>query len=1003
MKIDHAAPPGRYVIPVLPLIGRSGELAQLHAVLARAKRGEGRTLLLSGEGGVGKTRLLAEVAGVAETEGWKVAVGRSYSVETGIPYALFSDAVMPLVQGLEPGAFNVLTRGSSDELAVLFPALGTRQARERLSASVDASDFKARLLSSFVHFVGRLAARQPLCIIVENLQWSDASSLELLHFLARNISSHRVAILAAYNEADLESNPLLRTTGQSLLNLGVADHLKLQPLVQGEVFDLLVSRYDGDHAAIRHFSGILYGWTRGNPFFIEEAVKELIASGTLKKEDGSWTGWDIEALELPASVRDAVTAQINRLNGISRELADILAVVGTPMTFAQVAALSGFDDAALAATVDELCDNRILAESRSTETSTFDFTHPLLQQVLYDSLGAGRRRVLHARVANVLEQVYGVRAVSHAGELALHYTRSGSGGSKAVRYLSYAGRNALEKYANREAAAFLASALEQTEQLQEAMSGREEIIRDLARTLQRLGRYEEALSLWAQARDVAVATGDRESLAAIEHRAGLALYWSGRFDEALDHFDAGISAGHEKSSALRLHLAKAMCLQELGRIDAARSEMYRALDIARETAAPELLARAHRALFIMHTWTGPRDSAREHRDQAILFAERSGEQMLEWQATLAAAIFAGLTSDARETSRCIARCRELEESLRSPLLPLWTSEIALSVYAWTGEWDKAVATGETAIAASRVFHQNTLLPRLLVWTGLIYLARHELEHARLYFEEAWKRSGADTATDHRVDVQCVVPAHIGLAAYHLESGNYGEAIRVGEAGAKLADRLGYVAWTVHWLLPIVGEAALWSRDFVRVEACSARIRRDADRLSSPIGDAHADACDGMLVLLRDGNFPEAIRFLRSAISKLDSHRYPDHASRARRALAQALRDSGHRDAALRELKIAHDTFATLGAVGQLEKVRHEIRTLGGRPPSRRAERGIGALTGREVEIARLVAIYKTNPEIGEMLDISARTVSTHLSNIFVKTGVKSRAELAEYFRSMPSA
>ena len=974
-------------------------MGQLRSFLAAVKRGEGRTLILSGEGGVGKTRLLAEITDTAASSGWKSVVGSSYAVETGIPYALFSDAFLPLIQGLDPGTLNILTRGSRDELAVLFPALGSREARARLNAGVDASDFKARLLSSFVSFAGRLAERQPLCVVVENLQWSDASSLELLHFLARNISHHPIAVLASYNAAELDNNPVLRTTNQSLLNLGVADQMRLGPLGQAEVFDLLAGRYEGDLAAIRQFSAILYGWTRGNPFFIEETIKELIASGVLKQERGRWVGWDVESLQLPETVRDAVTLQVNRLSPESRALADTLSVFGTPMSFDQMAAFAELNDAGLAASVDELCARRIIVESRTPDNSTFGFAHPLLQQVLYDSLGSGRRRVLHARIADALEQFYGGRATAHAGELALHYTRSGSARSKAVRYLGYAGRSALEKYANREAANFLASALEQTEQLQEAMNGREEIIRDLARTLQRLGKYNEALSLWAQAREVAVAAGDRSTLAEIEYRSGLALFWSGRFEEALDHFDAGMVAGAESASALRLHLAKAMCLQELARIDAARSEMHRALEVARETDEPALLSRAHRALFIMHTWIGPRDSAKQYKEKAVHFAERSGEGMLVWQATLASAIFAGLTSDAAETARCVAECRALEDTLRSPLLPLWTSEVALSHAAWTGDWDEAVSIGERAIAASLVHNQNTLLPRLLVWTGLIYLARHELDRARAYFDDAWRRSGADTATDHRIDVQCVVPAHIGLAAYHLETGNYGEAIRIGEAGAKLADRLGYVAWTVHWLLPIVGEAALWSRDFLRVEECTARIRRDADRLSSPIGEALADACDGMLLLMRDENHPAAIEFLRSAVSKLDAHHYPDHASRVRRALAQAYRDSGDRDSALRELRTAHDAFTRLGAAGQLEKVRHELRKLGSRPPGKKAQHGIGSLTGREVEIARLVALHKTNPEIGETLDISARTVSTHLSNIFAKTGVKSRAELADYVRN----
>jgi DNA-binding NarL/FixJ family response regulator len=984
---------------VLPLIGRTSELAQLSSVLRDAKKGSGRTLIVSGEGGIGKTRLLTAASDKAASDGWNVVLGRSYAVESGIPYALFSDAFLPLLQTFDQASLNVLTRGGAAELSMLFPVLGKPEHRERLSADADAGDLKARLLWNFTQLLGRLAGRQPLCIVLENLQWSDSSSLELFHFLARNVTSNPIAILASYNETERDLNQFLRTTEQSLLNLGVAAQLRLGPLSQAEVFDLLTSRYDGDTAAMRQFSALLYGWTRGNPFFIEETMKELIESGLLKKEGGRWIGWELESLKLPTTVKDAVIARIGRLSRDSRELADVAAVVGTPMTFPQLSTLSGLDESALARALDELCSQRILAEQRTTGETAYAFAHPMVQQVLYGSLGSGKTRLLHSRVADALEYFYGDRADAHAGELAFHFSRSAAQGSKAVRYLKRAGRNALDTYANREAASFLASALKQTEQLEEAMNGRDEIIRDLARALQRLGKYQEALQLWERARDAAIASGDNSARAGIEYRMGLAHYWSGQFERALEHYDSGIAASaNDDSAIIRLHLAKAICLQELARLDEASQEMHSALSVAEQNGDSSLLARAHRALLMLHTWTGPREVAIEHSRKAIQFAERSGERMLEWQTNLAAGVLAGLTSSPDETARHLKRCEELENELRSPLLPLWTSELSLLYAYWTGQWDEALAIGERAIASALTYRQNTLLPRMLVWTGLIYLSRHELDRARAYFDDAWHRSGADTATDHRIDVQSVVPAHIGRATYQLEIGNYAEAIRVGEEGARLADRLGYVAWTLHWILPVIGEAALWSRDFNTAETILARIRKDTDKLSSPIGAALADACEGMLILLRDENYGEAIRFLRSAINKLDAIPLPDLASRVRRAIAQALRDYGDRDTAIEELRTAHDTLVRLGAQGQLEKVRNEMRHLGARPPSRSSTKGMGALTGRELEIAQMVAQRKTNKQIGSALDISARTVSTHLTNIFGKTGVASRAELGDYVR-----
>ncbi len=987
---------------VAPLVGRAEELSLVASLLKEAKKGSGRTLIVSGEGGIGKTRILTAAAEKAHKDGWNVVVGRAYAVETGIPYALFSDALLPLLRSLEPGTLSVLTRGGMAELGYLFPGLASPGDRERASASVDPADLKARLLWNFTQFLGRLSARQPLCIVLENLQWADASSLELLHFVARQIGSHPIALLVSYNDAELDTNPVLRTTAHSLVSLSVAAQFKLAPLSAHEIAQMLEDRFGPDGNSRSQFSALLYGWTRGNPFFVEETLKWLVESGVLRETDSLWTGWEVESLQLPPTVREAVAVRMSKLSTHGRDLVNVAAVIGTRLTFDQLAAVSPLDDETLAITLDELCKLRVLTEVEGPGGAAYDFEHPILQQVAYSALGAARARLLHASVAEALETLYGKRASQHAGELAFHFTRSNTLAPKAVLYLSEAGQTALATYANREAAAFLTSALQQLENTDDATVDRDEIVRGLARARQRLGDYDGALELWATARQSAIAREDDASLAAIEHRMGLACYWSGRFDDALAHYASGLKAaqhGPDRAIVVRLHLATGTCLQELGRLDASKEEVGAALAAAEQTGSDALLARAHRALLLLYAWTGPADLAFEHGDKAIRYAEASGEKMLEWTAHWGMGLLTGLTGKATKIAEHITHCERLQEQLRSPLLPLWTAELSLQYASWTGEWDSGLALGERTIALARSLSQRTLLPRLLVWTGLIYLWRHDLDRARAYFDEAWKLSGAGTATEYKLDVPTVVPAHMGLAAYYLEVANYEEAIRIGEAGRELADKLGYIAWTLQWLLPVVGEAALWNKEFSRAEAHSERMRRDAKALSSPVGLAYADACDGMLLLFRDRNFTGSMPLLQKAIDQLEAIRLPDPAARVRRTLADALKNGGDREGAIRELRVAHDAFAKLGAAGQLDKVRNELRNLGARPPARMVATGMAGLTGRELEIARMVSLRKSNKEIGVALDISARTVSTHLSNIFGKVGVGSRGELADFVRS----
>ncbi|HZK78644.1 MAG TPA: AAA family ATPase, partial [Gemmatimonadaceae bacterium] len=509
----------------LPLVGRDHEMQLIASLLRDARKGAGKTLIVSGEGGVGKTRILAEAAAKARQDGWNVVTGRAYAVETGIPYALFSDALLPFIKSLEPGALAVLTRGGTAELAYLFPALGSSGDRERAGAGMDASDFKARLLWNFTQFLARLAAKQPLCLILENLQWADASSLELLHFVARQVPSHPIALLVSYNEAERDTNAVLRTTEQSLVKLGVANQMHVGPLSHADVAAVIEKMFGVESSTVTQFSALLYGWTRGNAFFVEETLKWLIESKVLHQQDGRWVGWEVESLQLPPNVRDAIGSRIDRLSPQARDLANLAAVVGTHLTFDQIAAISPLGESALADALDELVTQRVFSESAPRAPAAYDFAHPILQQVAYSSLGTARARLLHASVAEALESYYGKRAPEHAGELAFHFTQSHTLAPKAVMYLSEAGRIALQNYANREAASFLSSALQQLEESEEG-ADRDEILLNLARAKQRLGEYDEALVLWADARDRARAAKDFATLAVVEYRMGLACFWS---------------------------------------------------------------------------------------------------------------------------------------------------------------------------------------------------------------------------------------------------------------------------------------------------------------------------------------------------------------------------------------------------------------------------------------------------------------------------------------------
>ncbi|HEX5830733.1 MAG TPA: AAA family ATPase, partial [Gemmatimonadaceae bacterium] len=753
----------------LPLVGRQGELARLREALNEAAAKRGGTVLLCGEGGIGKSRLAQATLEEAAARGWTTVVGRAYVVETGVPYALFADALVPLLRGLDAGARQVLTRGGDAELARLFPALHPGGAAPT-PADGNGAELKARLLWACAQLLTRLAARQPVLLVLENLHWADASSLELLHFIARHAAGERLLLLCTYIDAAAEHDAPLRATERSLASLGAAVVHRLAPLSRDDTAALLQTAFGADPEAVRDFTTLLYGWTRGNPFFIEEILKALVESGRLYEREGRWLGWEVDALELPRSVRDAVLARLDRLPPAAREVANVAAVLGTHTGYDVLRAVSALSDAELLTALDELRGQQVLVERDDAHEAVYDFAHPMLQEVLYAELGKARARRLHALVAEALESHFGARAQEHAGELAFHFARAEPrvAGPKAVRYLAAAGQAALATYANREAAGYLQTALDQVERLPEptGLPSVAALSDDLARARQRLGETDPARLLLERARARAERDGDLPHVAALARRLGLLEFWCGNFADALRHYETGVAAAQAagaRDTLARLRLTQGSLLLALGHRDEARLRVEEALQMAEAAGDAALLARVHRALLLLHAWTGPPERGREHGRRAAALAAASGQRAVEWSVHWGLAMLEGLTGNAHAAAHHLAESERIADELRSPLLRLWSAEVAIEYRSGVGDFAASLAVGEPAIASARAFGLRTLLPRLLVWTGNVYLQRGDEERARALLTEAWELSRAGDARRQPLDVHTVVPAYTGMA------------------------------------------------------------------------------------------------------------------------------------------------------------------------------------------------------------------------------------------------
>ncbi|MDB4911595.1 MAG: hypothetical protein JWO39_2418 [Gemmatimonadetes bacterium] len=975
----------------------------LRTLLDDVEKGRGRTVFLSGEPGIGKTRLSEELAREASRRDWIVAVGRAYAVESGVPYAPFADALLPILRALPPATLATLSRGGAAELALLFPSLTMEAPLGRPSVVIgDAAELKTRLFWTFLQFLIRYAEKAPLLIILENLHWTDPSSLELLHFTARQLGGARIAILCTYSSSERESSQMLRATEHSLVGVGLATSQQLMGLPPSATTELLRRVFGATEDTVRDFAGVLYGSTRGNPLFLEQTIKSLVGSGRLQQRDGSWHGWELNDLQLPEYIRDLFLARIQRLSPAAHTVAELAAVVGVRVSHDMLRAVCELPTHELLSAISELRRADMLLESTEDQNIVYDFTHPLLRETVHGELGQARARMLHARVAECMEAFYGSAALAHASELAYHFVRSDARelDPKAISFLRAAGAHAAARHAHREAATYLQTAFELAQRGEIDKELRADLIEELARAKQNSGDYRNALVLWEQAQRDASAANALPRIAAIERRLGNLHYLQGRFVEALAHYDMGIAAAersHDDLALARLLTSKTASLEALGDTKAQGKALHDALAIAERQHDEKLLARVHRASALFYLWIGIRDRAASHATHALEFARASGEPAEAWSAHWTLAVLSALTGDTIATKHHFIEARRIADELHSPVLHLRVDEIEIEYKSATGDWPSAVEQAARSIALARALEQRTLLPRLLVYTGILSLGRGRIEEGKRHLDEAWTLSGAAHPDNRSGDVHTLVRVYAGMAIYHLTMGEYDEVMRCGLIGLSVADRSGYAPWSVHRLLPTMIEALFWKQDFALADFYCKRLRHDSERVGQRVGVLLAEAGEAMAGMLRGTTQPLLDKVIAVA-DKIEAVPLAFDAARLRLEIARRYVELGDRESAIRQLNRAFEVFSRIGAAGELERAKAQLRELDARPRSRAAQPGSALLSPREKEILLLVLQHKSNKEIAKLLGCAPRNVGKHLENACRKLDAHNRHEAAERAR-----
>ncbi|MCX4767547.1 AAA family ATPase [Streptomyces sp. NBC_01275] len=969
-----------------PFIGRDEELARLFGVLERARDGEARAVLVAGDAGVGKTRVLDEVAARAARSGMTVLTGHCVDLgDVGLPYLPFTE-ILSVLAADERCTAALAAHPVVDRLL----GAGTDAVREdggpptRSGGEGD----RLRLFEGMAGLLADLAEVAPLLLVLEDLHWADQSSRDLLRFLlSRGLlqrpaggAAHRLAVLASYRADDLHRRHPLRPLLAELVRLPAVDRLELRPLADAEVTRLVRALEERPlpEATVRR----IVERAEGNAFYAEE----LLAAT------------DPAAGGVPSGLADLLLIRVEQLSETAQQVLRTAAVAGRRVEHDLLRDAVGLPEEELETALREAVGRQLLV---SGADDTYAFRHALAREAVYADLLPGERGRLHGAFARLLAGRG--RRPETAAERAHHYRESHdpvealAASLEAADHARRVGAPAEELH-HLEAALDLWPAVDPSSRPPGEGSDRVTLMLRASAAAAHAGEAHRAVSLTRAALAGVGRDTDSELAARVRYTLAGTLMGVDSLSAAFGYSSealAMIPAEPPSPTWVWAAATHVLAARQVGDSETALRVAHQALAVAERLDLADARADLLISLATVEGDGRRSPAARDRLKEARELARRAGNAPVEMRALFNLAIGSYEAGELEESLPWLAE--GLDRARRAGLLsspyPLEMRYLHLLLLYTLGRWDECVRTASVDQAVLPSAGGYTVGPALSVglargepgvveralaltegpfdWMATLVAGIVLTDAAALRGDAeaavARMRSSVEALTD---DAGTLPDVTVRLAALALSA--------VADAAAQ-ARRTGDETAARHWSA---------TADDLLKSARTVALHGQSGLPQGPEGRAWLARAEAERAWAAVG--PDATAWAK-AVAAFD---YGDAYERARCRLrcAEALLAAERREEAAAEAHAARETAVRLGAAPLLERVDALIRRgrLADSAPSA-ADRS-ASLTAREQDVLRLLALGRSNRQIGEELFISGKTASVHVSHILAKVGAASRTE-----------